>query len=640
MRAFAAVLSPFSLTVILFLLTACQPGPTDQTSSDAITGGFVTPDTGSAQPWTRLEALDDPNDFHFAIVSDRTGSARPGVFAGAMDKINLLSPAFVVSVGDLIEGYTDDQQQLDREWDEIESFVGKLDSPFFYTPGNHDMNNAVMAETWRQRFGPSYYHFLYKDVLFVVLNSELFGMVGSPQIPVPGPWQQAAQMKFVAQVLAQYPSPRWTIVLIHQPLWDNRDIHPDWLEVESLLGQRDYTVFAGHFHQYNHVQRNNRKFITLATTGGGSSLRGEAFGEFDQVAWVTMRDDGPQIANVDINGVMPDDVSDNSLRRTLTGFSQGIQVNTPMASAEMFEQVRHLVTLHNPGTQPLTVAPALAQPGSFTVEGLLPVSVLPGAEVEIPLTLSATAPIPYKELQAAAVDWTLTTTIGERPVQFTHRSVLLPLTEHTLEMLQNPVTLDGDLTEWGSLRYHVQRQGDVTSQDVAADDVSFRFDVRLDAEALYVAVDVIDDDVQQYADKIPRSQDAITLSIDPREAAARERSMHVGAAVLGGDMAKTIVAMLTPGEAAEDKLLPFLAENAAVIQSETVTTPTGYRSEILVPLSLVNERAGSADWREVRIALSVYDLDEGDGVPLQLHWQPYRYGNAPLAGTHRFVRNP
>ena len=107
-----------------------------------------------------------------------------------MPKVNLLEPAFVVSVGDLIEGYTSDQTRLDKEWDEFEGFIDQLDVPFFYTPGNHDMSNSVMSETWRARFGPSYYHFVYKDVVFLVINSELFGMVGTPATPVPGPWHR------------------------------------------------------------------------------------------------------------------------------------------------------------------------------------------------------------------------------------------------------------------------------------------------------------------------------------------------------------------------------------------------------------------------------------------------------------------
>ena len=99
-------------------------------------------------PWTGLAANDAADDFRFVIVGDRTGGARPGVFESAISKVNLLEPAFVMSIGDLIEGDTEDQAQLDREWDEFEGFVARLEAPFFYAAGNHDMSNAAMAETW------------------------------------------------------------------------------------------------------------------------------------------------------------------------------------------------------------------------------------------------------------------------------------------------------------------------------------------------------------------------------------------------------------------------------------------------------------------------------------------------------------
>jgi len=44
--------------------------------------------------------------------------------------------------------------------------------PFFYVPGNHDVANPTETEVWKERFGRSYYHFLYKDVLFLAVNSD------------------------------------------------------------------------------------------------------------------------------------------------------------------------------------------------------------------------------------------------------------------------------------------------------------------------------------------------------------------------------------------------------------------------------------------------------------------------------------
>ena len=37
-----------------------------------------------------------------------------------------MQPAFVVSVGDLINGYTEDLNKIENEWNEFNSFVKKL----------------------------------------------------------------------------------------------------------------------------------------------------------------------------------------------------------------------------------------------------------------------------------------------------------------------------------------------------------------------------------------------------------------------------------------------------------------------------------------------------------------------------------
>ena len=51
------------------------------------------------------------------------------VFAQAIDKLNLLQPEFVVSVGDLIEGGKKADDKLAAEWKEFDSYVNKLTMP-------------------------------------------------------------------------------------------------------------------------------------------------------------------------------------------------------------------------------------------------------------------------------------------------------------------------------------------------------------------------------------------------------------------------------------------------------------------------------------------------------------------------------
>ncbi len=52
-------------------------------------------------------------------------------------------------VGDLIEGYTDDQGEIDKERAELASMLGRLRMPFFMLPGNHDNLTNALAADWQ-----------------------------------------------------------------------------------------------------------------------------------------------------------------------------------------------------------------------------------------------------------------------------------------------------------------------------------------------------------------------------------------------------------------------------------------------------------------------------------------------------------
>ncbi|MFO0969763.1 MAG: metallophosphoesterase [Gemmataceae bacterium] len=275
----------------------------------ALSGGVSGPssdlqiDVQDRNPWTHLRLNNDFDTFHFAIVSDRTGGHRARVFSMAVDQLNLLQPSFVLSVGDLIEGYTKDKGRLGEQWKEMQGYVARLQMPFFYVPGNHDVANLTEAEEWKGRFGRSYYHFLYKNVLFLCLNSS-------------DPAEEKAEIRFskeqidyVAKVLRENDKARWTVVCLHKPVWVMKDLEKSgWLDIEDLLKGRNYTVFAGHLHHYRKFVRNGMNYYMLATTGGASRMRGLRYSEFDHIVWVTMKKEGPTLANILLDGVYPEDL--------------------------------------------------------------------------------------------------------------------------------------------------------------------------------------------------------------------------------------------------------------------------------------------------------------------------------------------
>ena len=250
-------------------------------------------------PWTSLKVNADAEQFQFAVVSDRTGGHRPKVFSQAVQRINMLQPEFVVSVGDLIEGYTTKEEVMAKEWKEFTGYIDQLQMPFFYVPGNHDLTNKELNADWTKRFGRKFYHFVYKNTLFLCVNSE-DGKASNVS---------AEQTEYFKTALEANKDVKWTLVFLHKPMWADKDLEKNgWANFEKTLEGRKYTVFCGHVHRYQKFVRNGMNYYQLATTGGGSRLRGVKYGEFDHISWITMKQDGPRITNVMLDGVLPENL--------------------------------------------------------------------------------------------------------------------------------------------------------------------------------------------------------------------------------------------------------------------------------------------------------------------------------------------
>lgn len=290
---------------------------------------------GGSHPWTATpDSAGRP--LGFTVVGDNTAYARPGVFDQAMVQVSWLRPDFVLSVGDLIEGYHDDRALIEAQWDTAEASVAKARCPFVYCVGNHDLNNPATVDAWLARRGPTYYSFTYKNALFIVLNTE------DPAIPL-GPKGSAAyytmvdlmradpdkamldmnsfvttpdiadaikatnpvkisdkQVTWVRDVLRLTPKPQWTFVVLHKPAWKTQD--PQFAKIQELLAGRNYTVIGGHTHYFTHELIDGHDYINMATCGGIRSRPGA--GNIDHVINVTLAPAGPLYANIRLNGLM------------------------------------------------------------------------------------------------------------------------------------------------------------------------------------------------------------------------------------------------------------------------------------------------------------------------------------------------
>ena len=287
-----------------------------------------------AKPWTSENFRNDPDDFKFVIIGDRTGGANVmHTFKLAMAQINLLQPEFVINVGDLIEGYSDDKAELNAEWDESDKMVGELKMPFFHTPGNHDIANETAQAVWRERFGASYYQFVYKNVLFLVLDSEdpprkapegikekldtynrlqtedpekaraMLAEFMSDESVVAGLAQpvefKGEQADFIKKALQENADVRWTFLFLHEPAWEKPS--ESFKAIQKILEGRKHTFIAGHLHYYDYDLIDGNEHITMGPAG--ASFHQEGPGNVDHLMWVTMTEDGPEIANIALKGI-------------------------------------------------------------------------------------------------------------------------------------------------------------------------------------------------------------------------------------------------------------------------------------------------------------------------------------------------
>jgi hypothetical protein len=286
------------------------------------------------KPWTSEEFQNNPEEFQFVVIGDRTGGAnQQGTFELAIGQLNLLQPEFVINVGDMIEGYSDDKAELNAEWNEIDDMLEQLNMPFFRTPGNHDIANETAQQVWRDRHGSTRYHFVYNDTLFVVLDSEdppreapegikeKLELYNELQVSDPAKAQAMLaefmsdeavvaglskpvefsdeQLDFFKDALAQNADVRWTFIFLHEPAWENSS--DSFKAIQGMLKDRKHTFLAGHLHYYDYDLIDGYEHITMGPSG--ASFHHDGPGNVDHIMWVTMTEDGPEIANIALKGV-------------------------------------------------------------------------------------------------------------------------------------------------------------------------------------------------------------------------------------------------------------------------------------------------------------------------------------------------
>jgi UDP-2,3-diacylglucosamine pyrophosphatase LpxH len=202
------------------------------------------------------------DSFRFAILGDRTGGAQAGVYEQAWKEVAGEDPAFVVAVGDTIEGTDADEEIADSDWRKV-SEVWKPYRRFalYLAPGNHDiwLGSPVSEQLFRKYSGhPPHYGFDYGDSHFTILDNSRSDELSTGEIA------------FLEQDLKAHAAARVKLVFMHRPSW----IIPVALRnpefpLHRLAKQYGVQyVVAGHVHQMLRFELEGITYISMASSGG------------------------------------------------------------------------------------------------------------------------------------------------------------------------------------------------------------------------------------------------------------------------------------------------------------------------------------------------------------------------------------
>ncbi|MEI6277594.1 MAG: hypothetical protein WCP08_16470, partial [Prolixibacteraceae bacterium] len=369
-----------------------------------------------------------------------------------------------------------------------------------------------------------------------------------------------------------------------------------------------------HTHQYALHARNNSDYFVMSTMGGVNTLRGKKYGEFDHFLWVTMTPNGPDYANLLLDGVEDKSIQTAENLARVESFKSNPPVRIePYFFNEKPDKSFSYHVLFNNQTK---------EDHQYTVEfvpgnGLKPMqskfnkSIAAGTKEEMILPVQIREKGEWSPIIAEI-------NLKAEKYEWNSKVHVQPYVKLFIDPATNPIIIDGDLKEWGKLRFSIQD---------SIRNASFRFDVRNNDKFIYLAMDVTDKDIQAGSTYANISQDAALVVFDARTLPISSFNQKNADGVFRGEWLYLIASPTS-----EEFDLGFKDKLPAGVSGKGRKTSKGYAIEYTIPIAMLQHFQGE-DWHNIRLNFSVMDKNQGDsGEPVRINWMPEWTGNYPGSG--------
>jgi len=225
-----------------------------------------------------------PGEFHFALLGDRTGEAQAGVFEKVLAQAAATRPAFLLTVGDAIQGGKDDAAE--GEWKEVQRILAPYRRiPLYLTPGNHDIWSPASERLFRRYAGRApHYSFDHEGAHFAVLDNSRSDAL------------RAEELEWLEADLREHEQAAVKMVISHRPSWimdaalgnTNSALH------RMAKRYRVCCVIAGHVHQLIHAELEGVTYFAAPSAGGHLWLSG-AYADGWFFGWTNVQVKGREV---------------------------------------------------------------------------------------------------------------------------------------------------------------------------------------------------------------------------------------------------------------------------------------------------------------------------------------------------------